>query len=44
MILINASVEQSHSEKIDAISSIASQMEAEMSNTEQLLEKMMPAT
>lgn len=43
LILINASVEQSQNEKVDAIATLATQMEAEMSNTEQLLEKMMPA-
>jgi class 3 adenylate cyclase len=43
LILINATVEESQNEKVNVLSNIASDMEAEMGNTEALLERMMPA-
>ena len=42
LILINATVEESQNEKVDALSSIAQNMEEEMGNTDKLLERMMP--
>lgn len=43
LILINASVEESQNEKVDVLTGIAAEMEAEMGNTEKLLNRMMPA-
>jgi hypothetical protein len=43
LILINATVEESQNQKVDVLSNIAESMEAEMGNTEKLLERMMPA-
>ena len=42
MILINASVEQSQNEKVDDLSAIAENMEKEISNSDSLLQRMMP--
>lgn len=42
MLLSNASVEQSHAEKLKDLSKIANGMEQALSNTEALLERMMP--
>lgn len=43
LILINASVEDSQNQKVGVLTDIAKDMEAEMGNTEKLLERMMPA-
>ena len=43
LILVNATVEQTHSQRIDALSGIATEMQAELGNTDKLLERMMPA-
>ena len=43
LILINATVEESQNQKVDALSNIANEMETEMGNTEKLLERLMPA-
>ncbi|KAJ3066584.1 Guanylate cyclase 2G [Quaeritorhiza haematococci] len=42
LVLVNFTVEQTQNEKVDAISEIAYELEEQMSNTEQLLAKMMP--
>ncbi|KAL2920337.1 hypothetical protein HK105_200410 [Polyrhizophydium stewartii] len=42
LTLANASVEQAHTERIDALSDIATAMEQELSNSDKLLQRMMP--
>ena len=42
LILVNATVEQAQTEKVDALSSIAEEMEKELGNTDKLLQRMMP--
>ncbi|KAJ3129974.1 hypothetical protein HK098_007240 [Nowakowskiella sp. JEL0407] len=42
LVLINSTVEQSQNERVEQISEIATELEERMSNSEALLEKMMP--
>ena len=43
LVLVNATVESAQNEKVDALATIASDMETELNNSDALLERMMPA-
>ncbi|KAJ3089567.1 Guanylate cyclase soluble subunit beta-2 [Quaeritorhiza haematococci] len=43
LVLANATVEQSQNERVEAMSVIANELEQQMSNSDKLLERMMPA-
>jgi hypothetical protein len=42
LVLVNATVESSQNERVSALSEIASNMEKELSNSDALLQRMMP--
>lgn len=42
LVLVNATVESSQNEKVDALSEIATNMEKELSSSDALLQRMMP--
>lgn len=43
LVLVNATVEQAQNERVDILTGIASELEEQMSNSDKLLERMMPA-
>jgi class 3 adenylate cyclase len=43
LVLINATVEETQATKVSALSEVANEMQAEIGNSEKLLERMMPA-
>ena len=43
LIMVNSTVDQTQTERVDALSTIASAIQEELSNSDKLLEKMMPA-
>ena len=43
MVMVNSTIEQSQNERVDVLSDIANQMEQDLSSSDKLLERMMPA-
>ena len=43
LVLVNSTVEQAQNERVDFLTGMADEMQAEMDNSDKLLERMMPA-
>ncbi len=42
LVLVNSTVEQAQNERVDALASIADELEQQITNSDKLLERMMP--